>query len=129
MLPVVSATMSSACRIGTPEVIIVPRFLEKRDSAIFWIMPPKIGNLSISGSTTSRTRSRCLIRCHTTVSTIPATSEMGATNTIASDRKTRTLVGAGSSPPRESNIAANVGTMNSSMPTTARIAMMNTTTG
>ena len=42
---------------------------------------------------------------------------------------TSTLVGAGSSPPRVSNMLANVGTMNSSMPMTARIAMTKTTTG
>ncbi len=54
---------------------------------------------------------------------------MGATKTMASDRNTRTFVGAGSSPPSESNMPANTGTMNSSMPTTARMAMTNTTTG
>ena len=39
------------------------------------------------------------------------------------DRFTRIWVGSGSSPPRPSNIFANIGTMNSSMPMTARIAM------
>ena len=45
------------------------------------------------------------------------------------DIMTRTRVGAGSSPPSVLNMFANTGTMNSSMPITARIAMQKTTTG
>ena len=42
---------------------------------------------------------------------------------------TSTRVGAGSVPPRSLNILANTGTMNSSMPMTATIAMQKTTVG
>jgi hypothetical protein len=45
------------------------------------------------------------------------------------DRTTRNWVGSGSSPPRSANIFSKIGTMNSSMPMTATIAMMSTTTG
>ena len=55
MLPVVSATMSRHCRIGTPDGSIVPRLRANRLSAIFWNRLPKTGILSFSGSTTLRT--------------------------------------------------------------------------
>ena len=45
------------------------------------------------------------------------------------DMMTSIWVGAGSSPPRSSNIFAKIGTMNSSMPMTARMAITKTTTG
>ena len=35
-LPLVSPTMSSACRIGTPARSIVPRLRVNREIAIFW---------------------------------------------------------------------------------------------
>ena len=54
-LPVVSATMSRLCRIGTPDGIMVPRLRANRLSAIFWNSLPKTGTLSFSGSTTLRT--------------------------------------------------------------------------
>ena len=45
------------------------------------------------------------------------------------DRKTSSLVGAGSSLPTSANSPTKTGTMNSSIPMTASTAMMNTTTG
>ena len=47
----------------------------------------------------------------------------------ACDIHMRICVGSGSFPPRLENIPAKTGTMNSSIPAVARIAMMNTTTG
>ena len=46
-----------------------------------------------------------------------------------SESTTRIWVGIGSSPPRSSNIFSKIGTMKISMPITATIAMMSTTTG
>ena len=58
----VSATMSSACRIGTPERSSIPAVLENRDSAVLWNSVPKIGILSLIASRFARPFSVFLYR-------------------------------------------------------------------
>jgi hypothetical protein len=98
----------------------------KRDTAIFWKSLPNTGVFSRrvdepahlllvpdaiprdgTGQPNQQEREECL-------------EDVG--------HQTRILVGAGSSPPSVLNMAAKTGTMNSSMPITARIAMKKTTT-
>ncbi len=57
MLPAVSPTMSSDCRIGTPDFSMVPRLRVNRLSAILAEREPNTGIFSFSGSTIERTRS------------------------------------------------------------------------
>ena len=54
LLLTVSATMSSACRMGTPERSSIPAVLEKRDSAVLWNSVPKIGIFSLIASRFAR---------------------------------------------------------------------------
>ena len=69
MLFTVSATMSSACRIGTPERSSIPAVLEKRDSAVLWKSVPKIGIFSLSASSVARPDSVFLYRLNRNTNT------------------------------------------------------------
>ena len=77
----------------------------------------------------ARTLSWCLTRPHTTKPATPAMIATGRMNFIACERSTRIRVGAGIVACRLVNMPAKTGTMNSSMPMTARMAMQKTTTG
>jgi hypothetical protein len=127
--PVVSDTISSDWRIGTPEESRVPRLRAKRARASLAKRLPKTGSLSFNGSTTLRTCSVLPYFRHRMSPTIPSTVMIGMTYFIVEERKTRTWVGSGSSPPSSRNIPSKTGTMKTSMPMHMMIARMNTTTG
>ena len=57
LLLTVSVTMSSDCRIGTPDCSRIDSVLANRDSADLWKSCPNTGALSFARSTTSRPRS------------------------------------------------------------------------
>ena len=61
-------TIASAWMIGTPASSIIERLRLKRATAIFVKILPKIGILSLIGSTTLRTLSLFLLRSHQIVS-------------------------------------------------------------
>ena len=121
--------MLSDRRMGTPDAIIVPKLRVKRAMATFLSRSPKTGSRSFSGSTTARTDSLFLFLRHQTANAIEPTTTTGTMKIMALEMTTRICVGSGSSEPRSSNIFWKIGTMNSSMPNTARIAMISTTTG
>ena len=87
------------------------------------------GTFSLIGSTMLRAFSVCFTLAQKMVRPKKATMKTGKPILRTSDRKISTRVGAGSVPPRSSNSFEKIGTMNSSMPIEARIAMMKTTTG
>ena len=51
-LETMPATVSRACKIGTPLTSRVPSVREKRDSMTFWVSLPKTGSLSLTRSQT-----------------------------------------------------------------------------
>ena len=121
--------MVSDWRMGTPAPIIVEKLRVKRAIANFVISGPNTGSLSLNGSTILRTRSVFLFLRHHTVNAMPPTMRRGRSHTIAFDRTTSTIVGAGSSPPKPLNIFSNTGTMKVSMPITATTAIIKTIVG
>ncbi len=95
----VSATMSSACRIGTPERSSMPAVLENRDSAVLWKSEPKTGTFSLNASIVARPASVFLYRLKKNEKANDAAMNMNQYFLTASDIASRTRVGSGSVPP------------------------------
>ncbi len=108
---------------------MVPKLRVNRARATFWNNGPKIGIFSNAGCTLERTASSFLCFPHQMLKATITTRRSGPSHFIMLDKWTRICVAQGRLPPRSLNICSKIGTMNSSMPTTARIAMANTITG
>lgn len=129
MEPDVPPTMSRTWRTGRPADMRAAKFRVNRAITIFCVNAPKIGILSLMGSTNSRMLRLCLFFFHHMTNTIiPMT--MGIPPILRKfDRLTRNCVAAGSSPPRSANMSEKMGTMKISMAVTMRPARQRIATG
>ena len=95
-LPVVSATMSRLCRIGTPDLSIVPRLRAKRASAILRKRLPKTGSLSFSRvDDVADLVAAGACGCQATAPPMPPSRSSGALVLSSPDSRTSTRVGSG----------------------------------
>ncbi len=115
--------------IGTPALSIIERLRLNRATAIFVASLPKIGSLSLSGSTTRRTCSVCLFARHHTTATITTSAIAGRIHHMFFEIVTRICVGSGSDEPRLANMLSKTGTTNVTMTSTPMIAMISTMIG
>ena len=97
----VSATISSDCRIGTPERSSIEKVDANRDSAVFWNRIPKTGTRSFILSTHARPLSVFFQRLKKNRNTNVPISTMYQYFLKMLDIVSSTRVGSGKEPPSE----------------------------